>query len=166
MHMYHKNMFHKSWHRTEALWRLCRWTYQWRCQSLGTSQKPEQQDVYVYKNPLSDSWPERDQTDTQHWAVGKHRLTHEQTETPAANKQDVDQDPVLSSATSSTNLNIASVDGMILVQKMTEEKNRDNQHIKRSSPEFQRQAHEFDSRIQWGYSGIWYIQTRLTEREN
>ena len=45
--------------------------------------------------------------------------TEEQRETPAANEQDDDRDPVSSSATLSTIPKIAIVDGMVLVHKMT-----------------------------------------------
>ena len=48
--------------------------------------------------------------------------TEEQTETPAADEQDDDRDPVSSSATSSTIPKIAIVDGMVLVQKITKKK--------------------------------------------
>ena len=61
--------------------------------------------------------------------------TEEQTETPAANEQDDDRDPISSSATSSTIAKIAIVDGMVLVQKMT--KKRDIRYIERSSRDFQ-----------------------------
>ena len=43
MHMYHNHIFPQILNVDDIGQKL----YQWRCQSLGTSQKEEQQDVYV-----------------------------------------------------------------------------------------------------------------------
>ena len=147
-------------------------TYQWRCQSLGTSQKAEQQDVYMSSSKkqsvmIHDQTVDLKETKNlygrvmvltrsnrdidQKNAVGNYEFTltprplfapdgsmlpctdkfklihnlqklvntEEQTETPAANEQVDDRDPVSSSATSSTIPKIAIVDGMVLVLKMT-----------------------------------------------
>ena len=48
--------------------------------------------------------------------------TNEQTESPVVNQKDYEREPVASSTTSSTNKNIAVVDGMVFIQKLTEKK--------------------------------------------